>query len=255
MNDLAWVEAVRIRRSEDVRPAAQAVRALAEQIGDWRVAVTSDISRRRPMLDDEGRLLATTVFGWTECDGWWRSPHLALESPIPMACRYEGDPFWCNTRGFYTLVPNPLLQALDIRDFLRRSHTHAAILVPVHMPFGMIGAASIIPRDKGKSDLAAEFEQSGEILGLAIRTFVTSYVRVMRPATRSFASALLNKREVECLRWAAGGKTDQEISLILSRSRGTVRFHIQNAQLKLDAVNRSQTIFKAAQLGYIGMVN
>ena len=63
----------------------------------------------------------------------------------------------------------------------------------------------------------------------------------------------LSKREVECLRWAAIGKTDLEISMIMSRSRATVRFHIHNASTKLDAVNRSQTVFKAAQLGYISL--
>jgi DNA-binding CsgD family transcriptional regulator len=56
---------------------------------------------------------------------------------------------------------------------------------------------------------------------------------------------------VECLRWAAMGKTDIEISMIIKRSRATVRFHIHNASMKLDAVNRSQAVFKATQLGYI----
>jgi DNA-binding CsgD family transcriptional regulator len=64
----------------------------------------------------------------------------------------------------------------------------------------------------------------------------------------------LSKREVECLRWAALGKTDQEIAMIMSRSCATVRFHIHNAAIKLDAVNRSQTVFKASQLGYLGSI-
>jgi DNA-binding CsgD family transcriptional regulator len=63
----------------------------------------------------------------------------------------------------------------------------------------------------------------------------------------------LSKREVECLRWAAIGKTDKEISLILALSHATVRYHIQRAGEKLNAVNRSQTGFKAAQLGYISL--
>ncbi|MCC7003025.1 MAG: helix-turn-helix transcriptional regulator [Gemmatimonadaceae bacterium] len=65
----------------------------------------------------------------------------------------------------------------------------------------------------------------------------------------------LSKREVECLRWAALGKTDQEIAAIISRSAATIRFHIHNAALKLDAVNRSQAVFKASQLGYLGAAN
>src|SRR3546814_17340441 len=67
------------------------------------------------------------------------------------------------------------------------------------------------------------------------------------------ADCQLTKREVECLRWAAVGKTDKEISLILARSHATVRFHIQNAGEKPDAVNRSKTIFKAGQLGSPGL--
>ncbi len=72
-----------------------------------------------------------------------------------------------------------------------------------------------------------------------------------RPGRMPVRSSL-SRHEVECLRWAAIGKTDVEIGMILSRSRATVRFHIHNAATKLDAVNRSQTLFKATQLGYIG---
>lgn len=39
--------------------------------------------------------------------------------------------------------------------------------------------------------------------------------------------------------------------MILERSRATVRFHIRNATQKLDAVNKSQAVFKATQLGYL----
>ena len=65
----------------------------------------------------------------------------------------------------------------------------------------------------------------------------------------------LSKREIECLRWAAVGKTDGEIATILSRSCATIRFHIHNAAQKLNAVNRSQAVFKAGQLGFLGSVN
>ncbi len=63
----------------------------------------------------------------------------------------------------------------------------------------------------------------------------------------------LSKREVECLRWAAVSKTDVEIAMIIRRSCATVRFHIHNAATKLEA-NRSQTVFKATQLGFLGSV-
>lgn len=249
------LDAVRITCPKDVRPAAERLREMARDLADLRVAICHNIAVKAPMVDADGNMLATDVFGWTddENDRWWRTPRLALESPLPTACRYESEPFWCNAQGFRTSLPNPLLDALDLANFERRGLTPAAIVVPVHLPFGQIGAASYVPKDRSKLDVSAEFAAYGDTLGLLTRTFVAGYVRVMCDRERLPVGTILSKREVECLRWAAVGKTDYEISLIMSRSRATVRFHIHNASMKLNAVNRSQTLFKAAQLGYIGL--
>ena len=131
--------------------------------------------------------------------------------------------------------------------------TRAAIAVPVHLPFGQIGAVSFNPVDKNKTDLAEEFDRLSDAFGIYARTFIATYVQVMGSVQALPPESRLSKREVECLRWAAIGKTDLEISMIMSRSRATVRFHIHNAATKLNAVNRSQTVFKAAQLGYISL--
>ncbi len=61
----------------------------------------------------------------------------------------------------------------------------------------------------------------------------------------------LSFREVECLLWAAQGKTAWEISTILSISERTVRFHLDNAGKKLDAVNTTQTVALAIAQGLI----
>jgi DNA-binding CsgD family transcriptional regulator len=238
-----------------VRPAAERLRDIVDEIVGFRVAICHNIAVSQPMVDADGEVLATSVFGWTndENDRWWRVPRLALESPLPTACRYESEPFWCNAEGFRTALPNSMLDALDFSDFERRALTPAAIVVPVHLPFGHIGAASYVPKTRGQTDVSAEFEAHGDMLGLLTRTFIASYTRVMCRKERVPVGPMLSKREVECLRWAAIGKTDYEISLIMLRSRATVRFHIHNASVKLSAVNRSQTLFKATQLGYIGL--
>jgi DNA-binding CsgD family transcriptional regulator len=246
---------VRIECPEDVRPAAENLQAIVRDLSGLRVAICHNIAVKQPMRDAEGNILATSVFGWTheENDRWWRTPRLALESPLPTACRYESEPFWCNAFGFHTTLPNPMLDKLDRADFVRRGLTPAAIVVPVHLPFGQIGAASYVPADRDKLDLSEEFDAYGIELGLLTRHFIAGYVRVMCDRERLPVGPVLSKREVECLRWAAIGKTDNEISLIIARSRATVRFHMHNASNKLNAVNRSQTLFKAAQLGYIGL--
>lgn len=52
---------------------------------------------------------------------------------------------------------------------------------------------------------------------------------------RDRMSTRLTRRELECLGWAASGKTAWETSVILDISEYTVVFHIENAKRKLSA--------------------
>lgn len=247
------IDAVRTANAADIRRAAEALHAVSMGMG-LRAAVAHDIAARSTPTDAEGNVLAASVFGWPDGpDAWWRNPRIALESPLTAACRVESEPFWVNADGFRTRLPNRHLQAIDLSNFAARARTCAAIVVPVHLAFGQIGAVSFNPVEPGHCDLAEAFAVHGDALGIYARTFVASYVRAVGDAGQVPLGPRLSKREVECLRWAAIGKTDLEIGMIMARSRATVRFHIRNASAKLDAVNRSQTVFKAAQLGYISL--
>ncbi len=248
------VDAVRIDGPGDVRRAAEEFQRIISEISNMRVAPAHDIADKRTPVDADGNILARDVFGWNAEDKvWWKNSRIALDSPITSACRFESEPFWVNAQGFRTRQPNPYLDAINIDNFENRAMTRAAIVVPVHLPFGQIGAVSFNPLDREKTDLQEEYLSFGDAFGLYSRTFISSYVHAMGNLQRLPPGSRLSKREVECLRWAAVGKTDLEISMIMSRSRATVRFHIHNASVKLDAVNRSQTVFKAAQLGYISL--
>lgn len=57
----------------------------------------------------------------------------------------------------------------------------------------------------------------------------------------------LTAREVQCLRQAATGKTDNEIGADLGISSRTVRFHLDGAKGKLSSKSRVQAIAKALQ--------
>lgn len=252
-NPLATVDAVRISTPDGIRAAAIALRDQVAALCGLRVAICHNIAVQEPMKDADGAVLASEVFGFSGEDArWWQFPQLALTSPLPMACRFESEPFWCNAAGFHTRLANPLLAALDLSDFRARALTSAAIVVPIHLPFGRIGAASFLSTDPAVDDLAAPFAAHAEMLALYARAFVSSYIRVTD--RRRPLDAALSKREVECLRWAAAGKTNEEIGMILGLQRTTIRFHIRSAAGKLDAVNRDQTLFKAAQLGFLGMI-
>ena len=54
----------------------------------------------------------------------------------------------------------------------------------------------------------------------------------------------ITARELECIKWAADGKTSWEISQILSISQRTVDFHLANCINKTNSSNRQQAIVK-----------
>lgn len=254
-NQLTWsdlLEQVTVRCVEDIRDAAEALNTIALERG-LRVCTCDDISSKEPMVDADGTILNADVFGWLE-EGkrWWEDHRLALRSPLPRACRYESEPFWVNRHGYHTRWRNSYLDEIELHDFSKRSLCNAAIVVPVHLPFAQISANSFVPYDVDKEDLSEEFAEHGDLLGAVMRRFIAGYVEAMRTKRRIPSNCVLSKREVECLRWAAIGKTDKEISMIVGLSHATIRYHINRAGEKLDSVNRAQTIFKAGQLGYLG---
>ena len=61
----------------------------------------------------------------------------------------------------------------------------------------------------------------------------------------------LSAREIECLRWAAAGKSSEEIAIILGISVYTVSSYFKTATRKLDAVNRMQAIARAMRMQLI----
>ncbi|BCW87771.1 hypothetical protein sos41_09010 [Alphaproteobacteria bacterium SO-S41] len=73
---------------------------------------------------------------------------------------------------------------------------------------------------------------------------------------RSFAPVAptaprLTPRERDCIAFVAAGKTDWEISTILSLSQATVRFHVDNARHKLGATTRAQAAACFVLLGLL----
>jgi LuxR family transcriptional regulator, quorum-sensing system regulator BjaR1 len=55
----------------------------------------------------------------------------------------------------------------------------------------------------------------------------------------------LSDREIECLKWAAAGKTDWEIGQIIEVKTTTVRTHLEHARQKLNAANKVEAVAKA----------
>ena len=61
----------------------------------------------------------------------------------------------------------------------------------------------------------------------------------------------ITRRELECLKWSATGKSSWEIARILNCSESTINFHFSNIRRKFDTATRQQAIVKAMRLGLI----
>ena len=255
--ELKEIDRFRIRSREGVRRAAEAFRSYIESIDDLVIGACHNVATMEPMRSQNGGLLGDEVFGWTERERqiWVRNPKVVLDSPLISACRYEADIFWANTDGFHSKTTTQYLDYIDLSNFERRTGVKSAIVAPVHLPMGNIGVVFYTPRDPKRRDLSDIFDTYNDLLSMCARIFVSSYARVQCHGRDLPSRLKLSAKEVECLQWAAYGKTDAEIGIIMSRSPSTIRFHIQNVSQKLDTVNRGQTIYKAAQLGFIGLVN
>jgi len=63
----------------------------------------------------------------------------------------------------------------------------------------------------------------------------------------------LSPRELDCLYWAAQGKTSNETAEMLQLQIGTVRKYIKMATAKLNANSKTQAVCIAHQLGYLAI--
>jgi DNA-binding CsgD family transcriptional regulator len=63
----------------------------------------------------------------------------------------------------------------------------------------------------------------------------------------------LTRREIQCLKLAAAGKTDEEIGTILDLSIPTIRFHLKKAGDKLGECGRLRIVHHAAALGFVSL--
>lgn len=248
----ALAEFVTIRHPGQVLPAATCLAREVRAMG-LRLMLWHDIATLAPMVDAQGQALNTGVFGWEPAElAPWDCRDKALRSPLLRACRVESDPFWINGTGIRTRWDNPLLATIALDDFEARTGLGAAIVIPVHLPFGQIAAAILTGLDPATRDLSVPFANAVDGLATAVRRFLRGYVTVTRDTRYLPAESPLSPREIECLSWVALGKTDYEISIILGCSHAGVRYHVTRACEKLGAVNRAQSVFRASQLGYLG---
>lgn len=236
-------------RLEEAAALAREIAAVGRSIALPYVAVSADIGSPTPPRGPDGRPFAETTFRWIGDLRYWEDRGFALRASFIHACRACSEPFYFSGGEMWSWRANPALEAISAGG-IETFGVGAAIVAPAYLPGGVIGAVVWASPDP-QLDVATLFEhRAAELHALALR-FVGTYAEATG-AVAGAAPAQLTRREIQCLKWAAAGKTDAEIGKIVAISTPTVRFHITNASRKLGVAGRSQAIHRAATLGYIG---
>lgn len=64
----------------------------------------------------------------------------------------------------------------------------------------------------------------------------------------------LTKREIECLFWAAQGRTSDEIADLLKIKKTTVESHRREIIRKLNSQNMAQAVYNGVRYGYVPLI-
>jgi DNA-binding CsgD family transcriptional regulator len=230
---------------------ATEISALGREIGLPFIAVSADVSSPAPMFDAAGQPYAETLFQWLDPElKYWKDRAFALKAPFVLAARYMAEPFYFAEGRFGSWRPTT---RLDVFKAARAASDHGiacAIISPTFVPGGVIGAVVWASPDTNV-DVAAVFANQAAILHAAALRFVSAY----HDARGNLPSYIrgLTRREIQCLKWAAAGKTDSDIAELVRIATPTVRFHLKNAAAKLGVAGRCQAVREAAALGYVGL--
>ena len=181
--------------------------------------------------------------GW---EGGWQQ--FMEHDPYYHACFRGTLPFdWAE-------VQNP-----ETLNFLERDAWHyladiglsRGMTIPVHLPGGRFAVVSAI-LDDTRSDWRQLANDTRDVMFHLTHHFNDMvHEKGFEHQVEGPPPVRLSPRELECLRWAACGKTAWEISKILDRSVETVRLHLKNAKQKLGAANMAHAIAKAAHFGML----
>jgi DNA-binding CsgD family transcriptional regulator len=235
---------------ELVSELARAVSAAGARIGLPYIAASADISSPLPMRAVDGRPFAETLFRWVDPGlAYWRDRGFALRAPFVLACRYSSEPFYFADGRFGAWRPAPRLEAVDASTSFQEYGVAAAIIAPAYLPGGRIGAIVWATPDQAVDARAIYQSHAVELHALALK-FLAAYQDA--ESEGAGPPVRLTRREIQCLKWVAAGKTDAETGQIIAVSTPTVRFHLRNAARKLGATGRAQALNRAAGLGYVG---
>ncbi|MEX1109810.1 MAG: LuxR family transcriptional regulator [Dongiaceae bacterium] len=183
---------------------------------------------------------------------WCRGGYYRID-PVQQVCLDCSIPFvWSHFRNDSRILERPLRREhAPVVSYLKDTRLTCGATVPIHRTDGALATVTAVRIDSDSGFVGEARQRLGTLSMLAQHLHGAVYERLDGRGRRSVA-VNLTEREIECLRWAAEGKTAQDIAVILDRSLATICLHLGNAARKLGAQNRAQAIARAAHYRLLG---
>jgi DNA-binding CsgD family transcriptional regulator len=239
-----------LQRQTDVASAALMLAQCADALGWNLAAFHTDIHQATLPRAGDGEFIGTAM-GWqAKTVNEWVKLGLARACPIGLHCAAAVEPFlWdCELDGA-AWQGRPLQAEQRAVLNLYNNEVCGGVTVPVRRA-GKTGYVSWCTRERGR--LRSRYQTTLSSVHLISHTFMRQIDCLIDASEqRGDTKGLLTRREIECLTWAAHGKTTTEIADLLHRSAETVEFHLSNAMAKLDARNRAHAVAIACLRGMI----
>lgn len=237
-----------IQRQFTLDEAGQVLAESAQALGWELAAFHSDLSAPSLERARDGNYIAQTM-GWP--DDYlqqWIKLDLGRDCPLGQKCIESKEPFFwtSNTRDAMWRGLSP--DQCNVLDYYG-ALVSGGIAIPVQRTDGKTGYVSWCARTS--QHLRKRYESSFCYAYLLSHVFIYHAERLNQSQNLISDDDELSDREVECLTWAARGRTEMEISQLLHRSVATIHFHLRNAITKLNARNRTHAVAIACTRGLI----
>ncbi|WP_024517708.1 LuxR family transcriptional regulator [Bradyrhizobium sp. Tv2a-2] len=188
-------------------------------------------------IPEPGQTLAqvTVANGWpAQWFELYNRENLSAVDPVPRHCFNTLNPFeWKDVP--YDHERNAA--AHDVMTRARDFRFHEGFCIPIHYD-DATGAVSMAGE---RPYLDPETKSALHLMSVFTHGRLRALARSAPPVAPA-QSRRLSETEAEVLRWAARGKTAWETSQILGISERNVRWHLEEAQRKLKAPNKTATV-------------
>ena len=168
-----------------------------------------------------------------------------VDDPIPNFVNRTINPYYWHEAAVH-VQPDTLASRImnEARSEFRMGD---GLCIPIHGLKGVAGLVSIAT-ELNHFNLSEQEDAALHMIGI----YAYEAIRRLNPRSGSRdGKPNLSKRESECIKWIAEGKTTWEIGVILGIAEDTARQYLRSAAQKLDTRTRAHLVSRAHRMNLL----